>query len=124
MILRKLEIKEQIDTPYVCLDPSTGICELTGKSFPEDITAFYSQILDWFEEYTFIGEKDLVINMKLSYFNSASHKIYTEIFERLMDSNNFNIIVNWYYTKEDDEILENGKIYQNLTDLHFNFLPY
>ncbi len=124
MILRKLEIKEQIDTPYVCLDPFTGICELTGKSFPEDITSFYSQIVDWFEEYTYVGEKDLTINMKLNYFNSASHKIYTEIFERLVDSKDFNIVVNWYYTKEDDEILENGRMYQGLTDLHFNFIPY
>jgi len=124
MLLQRLEIAEQIDTPYVCLDPKTGICNMTGKSYPEDISAFYMHIVDWFEEYTFVGEKDLTINMKLSYFNSASQKIYTEIFEKLMDSKNFKVLVNWYYAEDDDEILENGKIYQNLTDLDFNFIAY
>lgn len=124
MILKKLEIQEQIDTPYICLDPVTGICDLIGKSYPEDITAFYTQVVDWFEEYTYIGEKDLTINMKLTYFNSASQKIYTEIFEKLTDSQNFKVTVNWYYALDDDEILENGKIYQGLTDLSFNFISY
>jgi len=124
MILKKLEIQEQIDTPYICLDPAAGVCDLVGKSYPEDITAFYTQVVDWFEEYTYIGEKDLTINMKLSYFNSASQKIYTEIFEKLTDSQNFKVSVNWYYAQDDDEILENGKIYQGLTDLTFNFIPY
>ncbi len=80
MLLDKLEIPEEIDTPYVCLDPETGVCEMKGKSYPEDITAFYNRILDWFEEYAFMGEKDLVLNMNLVYFNSASQKIYMEIF--------------------------------------------
>ena len=124
MLLQKLVVKEQIDTPYVCLDPETGVCELTGKSYPEDISAFYMHIVDWFEEYAFVGKKDLTINMRLSYFNSASQKIYTEIFEKLMDNKHFKVTVNWYYAEDDDEILENGKIYQNLTDLKFNFIPY
>lgn len=124
MLLEKLEIAEQIDTPYISLDPDTGICEITGKSYPEDISAFYMNIVDWFEEYVLLGEKDLTLSMKLSYFNSASQKIYTEIFEKLMDVKNFNVLVNWYYAEDDDEILENGKIYQNLTELDFNFISY
>ena len=124
MLLEKLEIAEQIDTPYICLDPNTGICEMTGKSYPEDISAFYMHIVDWFEEYVYVGKKDLAINMKLSYFNSASQKIYTEIFEKLMDSKNFKVTVYWYYAEDDDEILENGKIYENLTELEFNFIAY
>lgn len=124
MLLEKIEIPENIDTPYVCLDPSTGNCEISGKSYPEDITAFYMQIVDWFEEYVYTGEKDLRLKMQLTYFNSASQKIYTEIFEKLMDSKNFKVVVDWYYAEDDDEILENGKIYQNLTDLEFNFISY
>jgi hypothetical protein len=124
MLLDKIEIPENIDTPYVSLDPETGKCEITGKSYPEDITAFYMHIVDWFEEYVYSGEKDLTLDMKLTYFNSASQKIYTEIFEKLMDRKKFNVLINWYYAEDDDEILENGKIYQNLTELDFNFIPY
>lgn len=124
MLLEKLEIEAQIDTPYICLDPETGICEISGKSYPEDITAFYMQVLDWFEEYVYEGKKDIVLTMNLDYFNSASQKIFTEVFERLMDTKNFDVLVKWYYAEDDDEILENGKIYENLSELNFEFISY
>jgi hypothetical protein len=124
MNIKKLELKAQIDTPFVSLDPHTGICDILGKSYPEDISAFYMQVIDWFEEYTYEGKNDLTINMKLSYFNSASQKVFTEIFEKLMDGKHFKITVNWYYSAEDDEIFENGKIYEALSGLKFNFIEY
>ncbi len=124
MLLEKLEIEPEIDTPHVCLDPDTGICQIEGKSYPENVTSFYNRIIEWFEEYTFLGEKDIVLNMNLTYFNSSSQKIYTEIFSKLMDATNFKVTVNWHYDEEDDEILENGKIYQSLTGLNFNYIPY
>jgi hypothetical protein len=123
MDLNKLEIAESIDTPYVNLDPETGLCEIIGKSYPEDIAAFYTQIEDWFEEYTFMGKKDLIMTIKLSYFNSASQKVFTQIFQKLIGAS-FKILVNWHYPVDDDEILENGKIYETMTELEFNFYPY
>jgi hypothetical protein len=124
MILPKIEIKEKIDTPYVYLDSETGNCEISGKSYPEDIYEFYSQIVLWFEDYALMGKKDLIINMRLRYFNSSSQKIYNVIFEKLMDAVSFKTTVNWYYDKEDEEILENGKIFEGLTGLKFNYIPY
>jgi hypothetical protein len=123
MDIQKLEIPESIDTPYVCLDPETGICKIIGKSYPEDISAFYTQVEDWFEEYIFLGKNNLNMEMRLSYFNSASQKVFTQIFEKLVDTP-FKVTVDWHYPVEDDEILENGKIYQALTDIPFNFFPY
>jgi hypothetical protein len=123
MELSKLEMQEKIDTPYICLDPETGICDIIGKSYPEDITAFYTQVEDWFEEYIFLGNKTLIMNMKLSYFNSASQKVFTQIFEKLKAAN-LSVTVNWHYPKEDDEIHENGKIYKSFTGFNFSFFPY
>jgi hypothetical protein len=123
MELVKLEISEGIDTPFISLDPETGVCHISGKSYPEDISAFYTQVEDWFEEYSFLGSVDLTVNMKLTYFNSASQKVFTNIFEKLI-GRDFKIVVNWHYPVEDDEILENGRIYEALTDLEFNFYPY
>lgn len=124
MILSRIEIKEQIDTPYIVLDPNTGICEISGKSYPEDIYEFYTQVLDWFEDYSMNGTKDLTINIRLRYFNSSSQKMYNVMFEKLVDGTNFKTTVNWYYDKEDEEILENGKIFEGLTGLKFNYIPY
>lgn len=123
MDVHKLEIQESIDTPYICLDPETGICKIIGKSYPEDIASFYTQVEDWFEEYSFLGKKDLQMEMRLTYFNSASQKVFTQIFEKLVGAN-FKVTVDWHYPVEDDEILENGKIYEALTEIKFNFYPY
>jgi hypothetical protein len=123
MDLHKLEILESIDTPYISLDPETGICKIIGKSYPEDISSFYTQVEDWFEEYSFLGKNDLLMEIKLTYFNSASQKVFTQIFEKLIGVK-FKVSVDWHYPIEDDEILENGKIYQTLTDIKFNFYPY
>jgi len=123
MDLLKLEIPESIDTPYIELDPETGLCKIVGKSYPEDISAFYTQVEDWFEEYSFLGKNDLKIEIRLTYFNSASQKVFTQIFEKLVGVK-FKVSVDWHYSVEDDEILENGKIYQTISDIHFNFIPY
>jgi len=123
MDIEKLKIPEKIDTPYVCLDPEKGQCDIIGKSYPEDVSLFYNQVEDWFDDYIYFGEKDLLMNMKLSYFNSSTQKVFTQIFEKLKRAK-FAITVNWHYPAEDDEILENGKIYMTFTGFKFNFLPY
>jgi hypothetical protein len=106
------------------LDPDSGICQISGKSYPEDIYEFYTQIIDWFEDYVLHGKLDLEINMKLRYFNSSSQKIYNVIFEKISEGAAFKTTINWYYDKEDEEILENGKIFEGLTGLKFNYIPY
>jgi hypothetical protein len=123
MQLIKIEIPEGIDTPYVNLNPETGICQISGKSYPENITAFYTRIINWFDEYSVFGDKDLTINMRMLYFNSSTQKAFTQIFEKLIGCD-FKILVNWYYPADDEEILENGKILQSYADLKFKFYPY
>ncbi len=109
------------DTPYVLLDVD-GKCKFEGKSYPEDIASFYFPIIKWFKKYAEFGRNDLVIDMKMSYFNSASSKMFIDIFESAGDLKNKTVTVNWYYPEIDEEILEAGKIYQGLTNLNFNFI--
>ena len=122
-MLENIERKAKDDTPYILLDVS-GKCKFEGKSYPEDIASYYIPIVRWFEKYKEFGRNDLVIDMKMGYFNSASSKIFIDIFERLEDLENKSVTVNWYYPEIDEEILESGKIYQGLTNLNFNYIAY
>lgn len=124
MLVQRLEIPEGIDTPYVNLNAETGICELTGKSYPDDITEFYGQIVNWFEEYILVGTKDLTINFKLSYYNSSSQKIYTDIFEKLYVAENFIIQVNWYHDEDDEDMLDAGVEFAKLVEVPFNYISF
>lgn len=116
-------LKATEDTPYISLN-TEGKCVFEGKSYPEDIASFYIPIIKWFEKYVEFGRNDLILDMKLSYFNSASSKILIDIFERLDDIKNRSVTINWYYPEIDEEILESGKIYQSLTKLKFNFISF
>lgn len=124
MLLEKLEIPAGIDTPYVCLNANTGVCELTGKSYPDDIAEFYGHIVDWFEEYVYSGKKDLSINMKLTYYNSSSQKIYIDIFEKLIAAENFISVVYWHYAEDDEDMLDAGQEFTKLVEIPIEFVPY
>ena len=124
MLLERLEIPAGIDSPYICLDSTTGVCELTGKSYPEDITEFYDRVVGWFEEYMLTGTKDLSLNFKLTYYNSSSQKVYTDILEKLLDSKNFKVVVNWLHAEDDEDMLDAGQEFEKLVDLPFKFISY
>lgn len=111
------------DTPYVSLEVD-GYCKIEGKSYPEDIASFYIPIIKWFEKYKEFGRNDMQLDMRMTYFNSASSKVFIDIFERLEVFENIDVVVNWYYPENDEEILESGKIYQGLTNLKFNYIAY
>ncbi len=119
-MLIRLEVKEEEETPYILLDP-VGKCIFKGKSYPEDIATFYEPVFEWFKKYKDFGRNDLVIDVKMNYFNSASSKIFIDIFESLGDYQNIVVTVNWYYPENDEEIFEAGKIYQGLTSIKFNY---
>ncbi len=124
MLLEKLEIPAGIDTPYISLNARTGECYFTGKSYPDDIAEFYGSIVEWFEEYIYSGVVDLTINMKLTYYNSSSQKIYTDIFEKLHAAENFKTTVNWYYAEDDEDMLDAGQEFYRLVEVPFNFVTY
>ncbi len=46
-----IKIKGSDDTPNVILDAANGIFEISGRSLPEDVAAFYEPIIDWLDEY-------------------------------------------------------------------------
>ena len=43
--------EEEYDKPYVHFNPSSGKCELSGESFPEQTAEFYDELMKWLEQY-------------------------------------------------------------------------
>jgi len=112
--------------PSVDLNPEGGICELGGESYLEDTANFYNPVFDWLNEYCKDSSNELTFNFKLTYFNTSSSRSILDILNILKDfeDNGGKLVVNWFYDKEDEEILENGKIFEGLTGLKFNYIPY
>lgn len=121
-------------TPKVFFDPENSAFEISGFSRPENVIGFYKPILKWLEEYNDnvlsqninFSKSLLTLNLKMTYFNSASSKFLLDIlleFMKFMSKGN-KIEVNWYYEEGDDEILESGEEIADMLGYTFNFIPF
>ena len=95
------------------------------RSLPENAIDFYQPIFEWIYNYVDQPKNVTTFNFKLEYFSTSSAKQITKIFfllEKLSDNNE--VIVNWYYKKEDLDMYSSGLKYSKLTNLKFNLLEY
>ena len=121
-------------TPKVFFDPENSIFEISGFSRPENVIGFYRPILKWLEEYNEkvlsqnldFSKSLLTINMKMTYFNSASSKFLLDILLEFMKfhSKGNKVEVNWFYEDGDDEIHESGEEISDMLGYPFNFISY
>ncbi|MBE0655468.1 MAG: DUF1987 domain-containing protein, partial [Bacteroidales bacterium] len=97
--MNALYIPETDDNPKVILDKEKNHFEISGQSIPEDVSAFFKPVLDWLRDYSADPLSETTMDLKLSYFNTASSKLLLDIFmllEELPDSRQ-RVLINWHY---------------------------
>ena len=119
-------------TPKVFFDPENSLFEISGFSRPENVIGFYKPILKWLEEYNDMvlsqninfKKSILTLNLKMTYFNSASSKFLLDVmleFMKFMSKGN-KIEVNWYYEEDDEDMFEAGEDYQSIITIPFTMI--
>jgi hypothetical protein len=124
--MNKLFIAGTDDTPEITLDKENGIFEINGRSLPEDVIDFYSKAFSWLEQYVSTPNEETLFKVRVDYFNSASQRALNEIFtilSRIMIKGK-KILVEWHYHSDDEEMLESGHEYSDITNLPFQFKSY
>ncbi|MFP4448385.1 MAG: DUF1987 domain-containing protein [Bacteroidota bacterium] len=121
-----LYIEGSDSTPEVKLNKQEGELEFIGKSLPENVKEFYSSILHWIKKYLEDPNEKTKVIFNFEYFNTASSKVIMDIIEKLkiLQDNGSQIEINWYYIEEDDDMLEAGEDYSDITEIPFNFISY
>lgn len=112
-------------TPKITLDPSKNYFSFEGESYPEDVNAFYDPIIKPLETYLKNSEgKAFEFDFFLTYFNSASTKVFFNLFNLLEDVTEMNsVTVNWKHYEEDDTAEEFGHDFkEDLVNVCFNFI--
>lgn len=115
------------DTPSVILDVENEIFEISGRSLPEDVTAFYEPILDWLDEYAESGPNiKTVFNFKLVYFNTASSKLILDILLKLEElyEDGKDVVIRWHYPEDDEDMEEAGEEYADIVEVPFEQVAY
>ncbi|HBX50636.1 MAG: nuclear pore complex subunit [Bacteroidetes bacterium GWF2_33_38] len=111
-------------TPTVNLNPTTGKVEIKGRSIPENSIEFYKPVVDWLESYSASPTKLTEVNVQLEYFNTSSSKCILDVFKKLeaIHKSGNEVIINWYYEEDDEDMLEAGEDYQSIIRIPFKMI--
>jgi hypothetical protein len=104
--------------PKIDFDFGLGRFEIAGESYPENVIDAYGSILDALREYVETRPASCRLDIRLTYFNSASAKALMVILQRFDDiaAQGGDVKLTWYYDAEDENMLELGEDFgENLT---------
>lgn len=123
--MNTLYLKATEDTPEVNFDSEQKHYMLSGRSLPEDVTAFFAPVFEWLNQFA-RNPHPAEFQFKLEYFNTASSKIILDMLLKLEEiSTDFDQIkVSWYYQENDEDMLEAGEEYKDLVTVSFTLIPY
>jgi hypothetical protein len=109
--MNNLIVESTINTPTVKFG-TDGRLLMEGRSLPENVAKFYQPLVEWAAMLT---AEVVKMDINLEYINSASAKKILELLKVLDANNNIKeFIVIWHYEKDDEDVLENGQIFEEL----------
>jgi hypothetical protein len=133
--MEKLFISPTQTTPEVRFSVEDSIFRMSGTSRPEDVRAMYYPVIEWIKLLSdnilngtinkFSAENPLKLQVDLLYFNSSSAKFLYDIlseFKRITTSG-IPVIVEWFYEKDDADMLEAGNDISILVEMKFTYVP-
>ncbi|HYG39389.1 MAG TPA: DUF1987 domain-containing protein [Cytophagales bacterium] len=120
--MEPLKIEPTLKTPYILFDASTGIFDIKGMSCAEYAREFYAPINEWLDSYSKNPLSETIVNIQFKYFNTSSAKSLLLLLQKLkaIKSNGYNVAINWFYEKNDEQMIQDGENYSEILSLPFN----
>jgi hypothetical protein len=121
-----LSIKKTQNTLEVNFNSGSGVCRLTGSSYPENSIKFFKPLIDWIKEYGEKGKGGITLELRVTYINTSSTKCILDIFELLeaFHKKRGNIKIKWYYLKNEDDLRETGEELTEHINIPVDFIAY
>ena len=122
--MEPISIEGTAKTPTVKFDAQNGILAIKGRSIPENSIEFYKPLVDWLEEYSKSAKGLTQVNIQLEYFNTSSSKCILDVFKKLeaIQKGSSEVIINWYYEEDDEDMLEAGEDYESIIRVPFKMI--
>ena len=104
----RLEFDPTKSSPFVRFDPSTGVMEIGGESYPENSQEFFAPLLAWIQSFLETQEGAAILKVTLTYMNTSSTKYMIEILDRLEEAHDQGrtVEVEWYCDAENERELD------------------
>ncbi|MDP4826940.1 MAG: DUF1987 domain-containing protein [Flavobacteriales bacterium] len=116
-----IRIEGSPKTPTVNFLAEEGVLDIKGRSIPENSIEFYKPLIDWIESYSKSPQNKTTVNIQLEYFNTSSSKCILDLFKKL-EAVNHEIVINWYYEEDDEDMLEAGEDYDAIINIPFKMI--
>lgn len=109
------------ETPFMRLDPESGLLEFEGASLPENPIGVYSPVLDWLRSYITHPAGKTTLRFNFTYYNTSTSKVILGILELLeeLHRGGEKVQVEWTFPEEDEDMEEAGHEYAATTMLPF-----
>jgi hypothetical protein len=123
--MEPISIEGTPKTPSVKFDANEGVVEIKGRSIPENSIEFYKPLIEWLDEYANEPKPLTKVNVQLEYFNTSSSKCILDVFKKLEaihKGQKNEVIINWYYEEDDEDMLEAGEDYESIIRVPFKMI--
>ena len=123
--LKTLSYKADGLLPGIYLDKENGQFMIFGQSCPENVMHFYDPVFNWLDSYCEKPLKKTVFDFRLTYFNTASAKIFLMIMIRMeeLSEAGHDVKVRWYYNDGDEDMYEAGEEFESIVGIQFELIP-
>ena len=111
-------------TPSIRFEADQGLIEIKGRSIPENSIEFYKPLVDWLDKYGEGPSTLTKVNIQLEYFNTSSSRCILDVFKKLetIHKAKHEVIINWYYEEDDEDMLEAGEDYESIIRVPFKMI--
>ncbi len=101
-----------------------GLLTIKGMSIPENVIDFYKPAIDWIEKAKKIEPEQIHLTVDLDYLNTSTSSHLLKLFRKVVEvpENKDKVKIIWKYDPEEEDILEQGKIYENILKHPFEFV--
>ena len=119
-----LKLEGSPKTPTIEFNSGTGYLLIRGRSIPENSIEFYKPLIEALEDYNNNSQSNTKVDIQLEYFNTSSSKCILDVFKKLeaINSGSSEVIINWYYEEDDEDMLEAGEDYQAIINIPFKMI--
>jgi hypothetical protein len=120
----RFTIKPTSNSPFIEFDPEIGSLTIVGQSHPEDPQEFYQDLVDILEEYCRNPKQQTKVIVDLEYMNTGTSRVIYNVFRKLetIVNEKREVEVHWRYEDDDDDMLDAGQIFSELTKLKFKMI--
>jgi len=119
----RYEVPETQRTPQVLFDLHKGVFKIAGTSRPYDVNNFYFPLMRKIDHYLDNPCETTHLIFNLDFIDFSSSQFILAIIYRMKKVCKFGkkLRVDWFYRKNDQDMLEVGETYAELSGLDFVF---